>query len=267
MPLTLRAVIAGLTLVAALVPGPRAAAYSYGNPNQEALADAYTAFAAAVAAEPRDWTEAGRQVTAVAEEVRLHFGPCALQALAQAVGDRDAEQALRRFRELLVLNVARRVEHAASTLGQDYVSAKTLLAKAYATYEALSPLVKAEDAALDARLRQDFDAMLGALGNPGLFGVGKRDPDPEEFARREQAVLAALQARFGPERLDVGHFVGEQECPPPGEAEGEAPAPAAGGGGAAPARDARGLLWLAGIALGAGAVAFAWWRWIGADER
>lgn len=265
MPLTLRACVIALALLVALPPGHHVAAYSYGNPNQEALADAYTAFAAAVAAEPRDWAEARRQVAAAAEEVRLHFGPCALQALEQAVATQDAELALRRFRELLVLNIARRVEHAAQSLGHDYVSAKTLLAKAFATYEALSPLVKADDPALDARLRQDFDAMLVALGNPGLFGVGERAPDPEEYERRRQAVLSALQGRFGPERLEVGHFTGEQECQP-SEAATPVTAPT-GQGGQTPARDGRGLIWLAIIALGAGAVAVAWWRWIGTDER
>lgn len=268
---TARVAIAVLAVVVLLVHGSPAAAYSYGDPTREALADAYTAFAGALGAPSPDWTAAEQQVQAVADEARLHFGPCPVQRLQAAVAERDAGASLAAFRQLLVLNIARRLASVRESLGADYPMAKNLLAKAFATYEALSPLVKADDPELDARLRADFDAMLHDLGNPGLFGVGKRDPDPEDFDRRREAVVRALQQRFGPERIEVGHFTEGGDCAgaeqggeggergPGGDGE-------AGTGRGAPGPNARGLLWLGLLVAGAAGFAYAWWRWLGGDD-
>lgn len=208
-----------LLVVAALWPG-RAEGYYY-DAAQDPLAASYVGFAGALAADPPDWAEAERRLAAVAPEVRLVFGDCVLEPLRAAVDRRDAEAARAGFRRLLVLNVARRLAQARSAMTDDYPAAKTALARANSTYEALAPEVKAADTSLDARIRRDLEAMADALGNPGLFGVGRRKPDPASFDRHRLDVVAALQARFGPrgvapERLD------RQPCPGGG---------AAGGGG------------------------------------
>lgn len=187
-------------------PGGRAEAYSYGNPNREELADQYEAFAAALQTAPPDFAAANRILRAIEEEATLHFGEAPVAAVRSRLQARDAGGAIQAFRQLLVFNIARRLENARENIEQ-FSQVKILLAKAFATYEALSPAVKAADPGLDKRLRGQFDQLLRAIGNPGLFGVGRRAPDPKAFEAQERAILTALQKQFGIEELNVGHFV------------------------------------------------------------
>lgn len=253
-----------------LQPG-RAGAYSYGNPNEEAIAEAYKDFAAALHQDPPDYPAAERALAGVREiEMDLHFGPEVAARIEGHLRERQPAQAIRAFEQALVLNIARRVRNAGEEL-DNYSQARLLLAKAFATYEALSPVVAAGDAGLDKELRADFDAALQALGNPGLFGVGERPTDPATFARTIDSIVKRLAAFFGMEEIEVGHFLGAgqpsapaEEPPagePPagaGEATGEGPtgpgAEAGGPGGGA-------LPWvLAGVVVAAGLGAYLWRR-------
>ncbi|HEX6971928.1 MAG TPA: hypothetical protein VF234_06895 [Limnochordia bacterium] len=201
-----RAVACGLLLlVAASLHSPGALAYSYGNPAEEQIAEAYVAFAAALDTDPADFTAAGEILAGIAEEARLHFGEAPVTSVQEALQRRDRDGALAGFQRLLVLNIARRVSNAREQI-DDFAQAKILLAKAFSTYDTLSPLVKAADPDADAALRDGFDALLRAIGNPGLFGIGRREPDPVTFERVQNDILARLQSLFDLEEIRVGHF-------------------------------------------------------------
>ena len=47
---------------------------------------------------------------------------------------------------------------------------------------------------IDQSASQSLEACLEALGNPGLFGVGAREPAPAVFAQQADRVLASLGA-------------------------------------------------------------------------
>lgn len=193
-------------------PGNRAQialAYSYGNPTNEEIVEAYQTFAGALNETPPDFAKARTTLAAVEPDARLHFGDAPVDAVRAALDTRRPETAVVGFRKLLVLNIARRVDNARLGIDQ-FAQAKILLAKAFSTYDALSPFVKAKQAALDTRLRQSFDGLLKALGNPGLFGIGRRDPDPATFERLQNEILAALSAQFDVE-VRVGHFLETRE--------------------------------------------------------
>jgi hypothetical protein len=109
------------------------------------------------------------------------------------------------LQRILVLNIARRMESVAKDF-KNFDQNRMLLAKANATYEALSPQVKEKDAALDDSIRNNFKQALDSLGNPGLFGVGVKEADPTLFQTNEKQILDALKAQFKLESVEVGHF-------------------------------------------------------------
>lgn len=88
----------------------------------------------------------------------------------------------------------------------EFDTSKRLLAKALATYEALSPKIVAKDSDLDKEIKAEFDKALESLGNPGLFGVGQKEPDQDTFKTSKEKILSTLQTEFDIKSLEVGHF-------------------------------------------------------------
>jgi hypothetical protein len=192
-------------LVLALVP-LKAAAYSYGNPNEEQVAEVYKQFYAKLSGDKPDFAGAKQVFDPIVEELDMHMGPEPAKAIKAALEAKDQGAAIVNFQKTLVLNTARRLESAEKEFA-NYQQAKLLLAKGLATYEALAPTVKEKDAAADAEVRAAFDKALEALGNPGLFGVGVKEPDPQMFKMSREKVLSVLQKLFAMPSLEVGHFV------------------------------------------------------------
>lgn len=121
------------------------------------------------------------------------------------LNDENKEATIENMEKLLILNIARRLESIEKNF-EEYDTSKKLLAKGFATYQALSPKVEANNAELDKEMKADFDAALEALGNPGLFGVGKKPSDIEAFKSNKEKILNALQKEFNLASLEVGHF-------------------------------------------------------------
>ena len=107
--------------------------------------------------------------------------------------------------ELLILNIARRLENVETNF-LEFDTSKRLLAKGYATYEALSPKIEAKNLDLDKEIKAEFDKALESLGNPGLFGVGQKEADLETFKASKETILSRLQTEFNIKSLEVGHF-------------------------------------------------------------
>jgi hypothetical protein len=180
-------------------------AYSYGDPNEEKVAEVYKQMAEKLNEQPPNFTEARKIFETVKEEIDMHMGTDPSQAVLSALDKKDKKAVLANMEKILVLNVARRLENIEKNFEQ-YDTSKRLLAKAFATYEALSPIVQAKDAALDKQLREEFDKALQSLGNPGLFGVGEKKANKEQFKKSKETILASLQKQFGLKSLKVGHF-------------------------------------------------------------
>lgn len=193
-------------LLAVFTLVPHAAfAYSYGNPNEEAVAENYKQVVAKLNQTPADYAGASKTFESIKQELDMHMGPEPSQAITQALQAQDKQAAISAYQKTLVLNVARRLESAEKEFA-NYQQSKLLLAKALATYDALSPVIKGKDAALDQKVRESFDLTLQALGNPGLFGVGVKEPDQQAFITHKDEILQSLQTFFNMPELKVGHF-------------------------------------------------------------
>ncbi|EID45219.1 hypothetical protein [Parageobacillus thermoglucosidasius] len=180
-------------------------AYSYGDPNEEKVAEAYKQMAEKLNEQPPNFAEARAIFETVKEEIDMHMGKEPSQAVLSALDKKDKEAVLKNMEKILVLNIARRLENVEKNFVQ-YDTSKRLLAKAFATYDALSPMVQGKDAALDKQLKDEFNKALQSLGNPGLFGVGEKETDIEQFKKSKETILTSLQKQFGLKSLKVGHF-------------------------------------------------------------
>ncbi len=181
-------------------------AYSYGDPNEETVAEAYKEMVAKV--QEKKFNEVKAIYETVQKEIDMHMGPEPSQLILEAIENEDDETIISVMQKVLVLNVARRLENAERNF-DNYDTSKRLLAKAFATYKALSPIVQQKDAELDEKLKQQFDVALQSLGNPGLFGVGKKESNIEQFKESKQTILQALQDQFELESVETGHFTEE----------------------------------------------------------
>lgn len=181
-------------------------AYSYGDPNEEAVAEAYKEMVAKV--QEKKFDEVKAIYETVQKEIDMHMGPEPSAIILEAIENKDEDTIISAMQKVLVLNVARRLENVEKNFDH-YDTSKRLLAKAFATYKALSPIVQQKDAQLDEKLKQQFDIALQSLGNPGLFGVGKKQSNINQFKESKDTILQALQDQFELESIETGHFTEE----------------------------------------------------------
>ncbi len=193
-----------------------ASAYSYGDPNEEKVAEVYKEMQLKLDENPPNFSAAKSLFGTVKEEIDMHMGTEPGEVIMESLNDEDKEATIENMEKLLVLNIARRLESIENNFAE-YDNSKKLLAKGFATYQALSPKVEAQNAEVDQQIKADFDAALEALGNPGLFGVGKKPSDIEAFKMKKEEILAALQKEFNIASLEVGHFTETAEEKGPGK--------------------------------------------------
>ncbi|MBB6177481.1 hypothetical protein HNQ82_002315 [Anoxybacillus tengchongensis] len=194
-----------MILIFTLVP-TSSFAYSYGDPNEEAVAEAYKEMVAK--AREKKFDEVKAIYETVQKEIDMHMGPEPSAIILEAIEQKDADTIVSAMQKVLVLNVARRLENVEKNF-DNYDTSKRLLAKAFATYKALSPIVQQKNAELDEKLKQQFDVALQSLGNPGLFGVGKKESNIDQFKESKHTILQALQDQFELESVETGHFTEE----------------------------------------------------------
>jgi hypothetical protein len=180
-------------------------AYSYGDPNEEKLAEVYKEMLVKLDENPPNFSAAQKLYETQKEEIDMHMGPEPSKLIMANINDKDKEAAIINMEKLLVLNVARRLENIEKNFSE-YDTSKKLLAKGFATYDALAPKVEAENPDTDKKIRADFDQALEALGNPGLFGVGKKEANLDAFKENKVEILNSLKTEFKLKSLEVGHF-------------------------------------------------------------
>ncbi|MCF6095133.1 hypothetical protein L1765_14305 [Microaerobacter geothermalis] len=182
--------------------------YSYGNPNEEKVAEVYKQIVAALNQNPADYTTVQTVVDEIKDELVKEFGQDVIDQLDSAIKEERDNDVIRLFQVILVRNIDRRFTNLTKAF-DDYPQAKLLLAKAFATYEALSPLVQKDSPDLDKTIKKDFEDALKALGNPGLFGVGKLEPNRPEFDAKKEEILTVLKDYFKTDVEYGEHAAGE----------------------------------------------------------
>lgn len=182
-----------LACVLLLTAAAPALAYSYGDPNEEEVATMFKEITAKLQA--GDWGGALPLYQAKRAEIDSHFGADVAVTLDRNFEAKDKAATEQNLKALMVMNLERRFTYGAKDIN-DYSQAKLLLAKARATYDSLEPYIQAKLPNEPAKLRAAFDSALEALGNPGLFGVGKKPVNEEQYSTQTAYILNTLTPLF-----------------------------------------------------------------------
>ncbi|MBW7476878.1 LPXTG cell wall anchor domain-containing protein [Paenibacillus oenotherae] len=181
----------GLMLVALLIwmSPAQALAYSYGDANTEDVAETFKVIVSAV--NENDWTAAEEAYKVRRSEIKSHFGEAVALTLDKNMEEKASKLLIANYKAVLVMNLDRRFTYAQKDLS-DYAGTKLLLAKAKATFDTLSPYISSGT----DQINQAFEEALEALGNPGLFGVGKKDADPDTFKQKVNFIYGKVNPQF-----------------------------------------------------------------------
>ncbi|WP_274654290.1 hypothetical protein [Paenibacillus humicola] len=191
----LKAVMLTIFILLTAAPG-NALAYSYGDANTEDVAETFKLVTADLSKSPPDWNGASDAHKARRAEIASHFGEPVAATLDQNISSKNMDDTIANYKAVLVMNLNRRFENTLESIA-DYSQAKLLLAKAKATFETLKPYAepKLTPSGVDA-IEQDFQTALDAVGNPGLFGVGKKEAEPEKVKAAVNRIYSQLKPLF-----------------------------------------------------------------------
>ncbi|UII55105.1 hypothetical protein LS684_15790 [Cytobacillus spongiae] len=185
-------ILTAITFILNLLP-INTFAYSYGDPGEEAMAEAYKELTNYL--NDGDWESANKIYETYQKDFDLYFTKVKPD-IERGLKDQNKELVLQSYEAALRLNIERRL-HFAEDSFDDYGQAKLLLAKARGTFTVLEPLMveKKDQGAVD-QIYLAFDNALVALGNPGLFGIGSQENDPEKFTEDVNYIINELQPLF-----------------------------------------------------------------------
>lgn len=168
-----------------------ASAYSYSAAGAEPLIDGREALLGAVG--KGDWDAAGKALAAMQADIDYldqNDDKGIAKAFSDAVAAKDAAALQKALMRAYADEIERRLRGAKDNLS-DYQTAKVLVVRAQRFYTAM-----AGDLAPEIRtgVEGDLKRALDAIGNPGVFGVGARKPDPAAFEKAHQDVKKALES-------------------------------------------------------------------------
>ena len=178
----------GLLLIAFIAPLD-AHAYSYAAAGKEPLIDGREAVLAAV--NRGDWEAASQAFDTIRDEITYldeHHASGLLEAMITHLKTKNDQGIGEALRRAFVAEIDRRLSAAKKHL-TEYQTAKVLVVKSHRLFQATSGAFSPEQR---AAAEQGLKAALQSIGNPGVFGVGRKPADPDAYQKAYQAVLEAL---------------------------------------------------------------------------
>jgi hypothetical protein len=188
-PLRRLALLAVVLIAAGLGLAGAAHAYSYAAAGAEPLIDHRAALLGAIA--KGDWSAAGAAYQGMAADVAYldqNEDAGIAKVFADALAAKSADAVRQALMRAYADEIERRLRGARDNL-KDYQAAKVLVVKAQRFEAAMAgDLAPATRKTVEDALK----AALDAIGNPGVFGFGKKPADPAAFAKAHAAIHAAL---------------------------------------------------------------------------
>ena len=181
--------LAALVFLSALSLAGPASAYSYAAAGKEPLIVNRENLLSAAA--KGDWQAADTAYKAMAADLDYldkNEDKGIGKAFTDAMASKNAQTVRNVLSRAYVDEIERRLNGARDNL-KDYQTAKILVVKAQQFYTAMAGDVPP---AARKTIETNLTKALDAVGNPGVFGVGAKKPDPTTFGKAHDAVLAAL---------------------------------------------------------------------------
>lgn len=178
-----------LAVILGLMVSTASYAYSYAAAGKEPVIDGREAIMQALA--NNDFTAVQLAVDGLHEEFTYLLNEHQVDLLtpmAQALENKDAAKVEAVMDRTVIEEIVRRLDGAENNLG-DYQVAKVLVVKSKLFLDLIMPKL---DEAKRQQATTAIQGVLGAIGNPGVFGVGQAPADPEAFEQQRELLINAI---------------------------------------------------------------------------
>ena len=175
---------------------PRVFAYSYA----EAVDPMVKVFQSAViAARKGKWEEVSRLADKGIAMQKGHIFEA--DGLAprfnKTIKDRDISGTAELFANLVYITIREKLHENSKENFSNYKNAKARLKLARKSYiDVLDGNVKKRDKSRSSKILEQFNTALASIGNPGLFGLGKKEPDREGYNRAVEKIESLVTLSF-----------------------------------------------------------------------
>ena len=115
----------------------------------------------------------------------------------ETINSKDVSKTAELFANLVYLSVREKLhQNSKENLG-NYKNTKARLQLARKSYiDVLDGNVKKQDAARSSGILEQFNDALGSIGNPGLFGLGKKESDKAGYEQAVNKIEALIVESF-----------------------------------------------------------------------
>ncbi|MEE8432087.1 MAG: hypothetical protein V3S16_12630 [Candidatus Desulfatibia sp.] len=117
--------------------------------------------------------------------------------LSEAIDKKDVAKTAELFANLAYLSIREKLHQNKKENFKNYKNAKARLQLARKSYmDVLDGNVRKQKAASSLAIMSQFNVALENIGNPGLFGVGKKAPDPSGYNQAVKQIEALIVDSF-----------------------------------------------------------------------
>ncbi len=115
----------------------------------------------------------------------------------ETVKNKDIDKTLENFAHLTYLSIREKLHQNKTENFKNYKNAKARLKLARKSYmDVLDASVRQKKAANSLTIMSQFNAALESIGNPGLFGVGKKAPDSSRYDKAVKKIETLIEKSF-----------------------------------------------------------------------
>lgn len=114
-----------------------------------------------------------------------------------AIAEKDVSKTAETFANLVYLSIREKLHQNTKENLSKYKNAKARLKLARKSYiDVLDGNVKKQDAGRSQSILSKFNVALESIGNPGLFGIGKKKPDKAAYGKAIKEIEALIVESF-----------------------------------------------------------------------
>lgn len=117
--------------------------------------------------------------------------------IKNSIAEKDVSKTAEHFANLVYLSIREKLHQNRKENFSNFKNSKARLQLAYKSYlDVLDGNVKKQDEARSSLILEQFKTALEGLGNPGLFGIGKKAPDPAKYDQAVKTIEELIVKSF-----------------------------------------------------------------------